>query len=137
MRRRPRRNIAGLALDGMRQVGFGAAGVELSLRSRWFALTALILLPLSRRLRRGADADLCDVAALPPLVAPMFGLAAVEILGDAGVHDPVAMSRNWRVAVAIHIKSRFTSASWLTSESALKSAIPATLRSERSRVINW
>ena len=74
----------------MRQVGFGGAGVELSLRSRWFALTALILLPLSRRLRRGADADLCDVAALPPLAAPMFGLPAVEILGDAGVHDPVA-----------------------------------------------
>ena len=66
MRRRPRRNIAGLALDGMRQVGFGAAGGELSLRAGWFALTALILLPLSRRLRRGADADLCDVAALPP-----------------------------------------------------------------------
>ena len=87
-------NHAGLspafALDGIRQVGFGGAGIELSLRSGWFALTALILLPLSRRLRRGADADLCDVAALPPLVAPMFGLPAVEILGDAGVHDPVA-----------------------------------------------
>ena len=70
--------------------GFGAAGIELSLRSGWFALTSLIFLPLLRRLRRGADADLFDVAALPALVAPMFGLPAVDILGDARVHNPVA-----------------------------------------------
>ena len=70
--------------------GFGAAGIELSLRSGWFALTSLIFLPLLRRLRRGADAGLFDVAALPALVAPMFGLPAVDILGDARVHNPVA-----------------------------------------------
>ena len=71
-------------------LALGAVGGEWSLRSGGFALPALILLPLLRRLRGGADADLFDVAALPPLVAPMLGLPAVEIRGNAAVHDPVA-----------------------------------------------